>query len=170
MLGFVGSNNKETLAEYVELLSTAFDGKPYVVEQNTDVAPEMLRAKITEWKLPGAIIAHDGEVNPKDGRFYLVDGDAVFITDPVANKTETVPVPAMNVPLGGNFPALGFADPDRHGQVTPRHAQPAVRTERLVLYHFRARRNDHVLRSGVARVQGLSRRRRGALAAHAALR
>jgi len=120
MLGFVGSNNKETLAEYVELLSTAFDGKPYVVEQSTDVAPEMLRAKITEWKLPGAIIAHDGEVNPKDGRFYLVDGDAVFITDPVANKTETVPVPAMNVPLGGNFPALGLPipigmDKSRHG-------------------------------------------------------
>ena len=95
MLGYVGSNNPETLAEYVELLSKAFDGKPYIVEQSTDVAPEMLRAKITEWKLPGALIAHDGEVNPKDGRFYLVDGDAVFITDPVANRTETVPVPAM---------------------------------------------------------------------------
>ena len=120
MLGFVGSSNKETLAEYVELLSKAFDGKPYVVEQSTEVAPEMLRAKITEWKLPGAIIAHDGEVNPKDGRFYLVDGDAVFITDPVANRTETVPVPAMSIPLGGNFPAMGLPIPigmsqSRHG-------------------------------------------------------
>jgi streptogramin lyase len=70
--------------------------------------------------LPGAIIAHDGEVNPKDGRFYLVDGDAVFITDPVANRTETVPVPAMGVPLGGNFPAMGLPIPigmnqSRHG-------------------------------------------------------
>jgi len=120
MLGYVGSSNPETLAEYVELLSKAFDGKPYIVEQSTDVAPEMLRAKITEWKLPGAIIAHDGEVNPKDGRFYLVDGDAVFITDPVANRTETVPVPAMGVPLGGNFPAMGLPIPigmnqSRHG-------------------------------------------------------
>jgi len=120
MLGFVGSSDKQTLADYVELLSTAFDGKPYVVEQSTEVAPEMLRAKITEWRLPGAIIAHDGEVNPKDGRFYLVDGDAVFITDPVANKTETVPVPALNVPLGGNFPAMGLPIPigmnnSRHG-------------------------------------------------------
>jgi virginiamycin B lyase len=111
MLGFVGSSDKQTLADYVELLSTAFDGKPYVVEQSTEVAPEMLRAKITEWKLPGAIIAHDGEVNPKDGRFYLVDGDAVFITDPVANKTETVPVPALNIPAGGNFPAMGLPIP-----------------------------------------------------------
>ena len=120
MLGFVGSSDKQTLADYVELLSTAFDGKPYVVEQSTEVAPEMLRAKITEWKLPGAIIAHDGEVNPKDGRFYLVDGDAVFITDPVANRTETVPVPALGVPLGGNFPAMGLPIPigmnqSRHG-------------------------------------------------------
>jgi streptogramin lyase len=120
MLAFVGSSDKQTLADYVELLSTAFDGKPYVVEQSTDVAPEMLRAKITEWKLPGAIIAHDGEVDPKDGRFYLVDGDAVFITDPVANRTETVPVPAMGVPLGGNFPAMGLPIPigmnqSRHG-------------------------------------------------------
>lgn len=111
MLGFVGSSDKQTLADYVELLSTAFDGKPYVVEQSTDVSPEMLSAKITEWKLPGAIIAHDGEVNPKDGKFYLVDGDAVFITDPVANKTETVPVPAMNIPAGGNFPAMGLPIP-----------------------------------------------------------
>ena len=120
MLGYVGSSDKKTLAEYVELLSKAFDGKPYIVEQSTDVAPEMLRAKITEWKLPGAIIAHDGEVNPKDGRFYLVDGDAVFITDPVANRTETVPVPAMGVPLGGNFPPMGLPIPigmnqSRHG-------------------------------------------------------
>lgn len=120
MLGYVGSSNKQTLADYVELLSTAFDGKPYVVEQKYEVAPEVLRAKITEWKLPGAIIAHDGEVDPKDGRFYLVDGDAVFITDPVANKTETVPVPALDVPLGGNFPALGLPIPigmnnSRHG-------------------------------------------------------
>jgi len=120
MLGFVGSSDKQTLADYVELLSTAFDGKPYIVEQSTEVAPEMLRAKITEWRLPGAIIAHDGEVNPKDGRFYLVDGDAVFITDPVANRTETVPVPAMGVPLGGNFPAMGLPIPigmsqSRHG-------------------------------------------------------
>lgn len=120
MLGYVGSSDKQTLADYVELLSTAFDGKPYVVEQKYEVAPEVLRAKITEWKLPGAIIAHDGEVDPKDGRFYLVDGDAVFITDPVANKTETVPVPALDVPLGGNFPALGLPIPigmnnSRHG-------------------------------------------------------
>ena len=120
MMGFIGSSNPETTAEYVELLSKAFDGKPYVVDQSTDVAPEMLRAKITEWKLPGAIIAHDGEVNPKDGRFYLVDGDAVFITDPVANRTETVPVPALDIPLGGNFPAMGLPIPigmnnSRHG-------------------------------------------------------
>src|SRR5512134_2821861 len=38
MLGFVGSSNPETLAEYVELLSKGFDGKPYIVEQSTDVA------------------------------------------------------------------------------------------------------------------------------------
>src|SRR5215471_15103190 len=36
MLGFVGTSDKQTLADYVELLSTAFDGKPYVVEQSTD--------------------------------------------------------------------------------------------------------------------------------------
>jgi virginiamycin B lyase len=122
MLSYEGNSDKETLAEYVELLSNAFDGKPYVVEQSYDIAPEVLRAKITEWKLPGAQIAHDGEVNPKDGRFYTVDGvtDEVFITDPVRNETEAVPVPAMGVPLGGNFPAMGLPIPigmteSRHG-------------------------------------------------------
>lgn len=122
MLSYEGNSDKETLAEYVELLSNAFDGKPYVVEQSYDIAPEVLGAKITEWKLPGAQIAHDGEVNPKDGRFYTVDGvtDEVFITDPVRNETEAVPVPAMGVPLGGNFPAMGLPIPigmteSRHG-------------------------------------------------------
>lgn len=122
MLGFSGNANQETLAEYVELLSKGFDGTPYVVEQNYDVAPEVLRASITEWKLPGAQIAHDGEIYPKDGRFYTVDGvtDEIFITDPVSNETEVVPVPAMGVPLGGNFPAMGLPIPigmndSRHG-------------------------------------------------------
>jgi streptogramin lyase len=122
MLGFAGNTDEETLAEYVELLSKGFDGMPYVVEQNHDVAPEVLRASLTEWKLPGAQIAHDGEIYPKDGRFYTVDGvtDEIFITDPVSNETEAVPVPAMGVPLGGNFPAMGLPIPigmdnSRHG-------------------------------------------------------
>jgi streptogramin lyase len=120
MLSYAGTSDQETIDEYVELLANAFDGKPYVVEQNNDVAPEVLRASITEWKLPGALIAHDGEIDPRDGHFYLVDGDQIFITDPVSNETEVVPVPALNVPLGGNFPALGLPIPigmneSRHG-------------------------------------------------------
>jgi hypothetical protein len=111
MLGFAGTTDQATIDEYTELLANAFDGTPYVVDQNNAVDPEVLSAKITEWRLPGAIIAHDGEIDPRDGRFYLVDGDAIFITDPGSNQTEVVPVPALDVPLGGNFPALGLPIP-----------------------------------------------------------
>lgn len=113
MLSYSGNANKETLAEYVEVLTAGFDGKPYVVEQKHDVAPEVLRAYVVEWKVPGAMIAHDTEVNPKDGRFYTVDGvtDHVYITDPVTNQTESVPIPALDVPFGGKFAALGLPIP-----------------------------------------------------------
>jgi len=122
MLSYSGNGNEETLAEYVELLSSGFDGKPYYVDQHHDVAPQVLRAKIVEWKLPDAQIAHDTEVDPQKGRFYTVDGvtDQVYITDPVTHVTEAVPVPALDVPLGGKFAAMGLPIPigmtgSRHG-------------------------------------------------------
>jgi DNA-binding beta-propeller fold protein YncE len=122
MLSYSGNSNSETLAEYVKLLATGFDGQPHVVAEEHDVAPQVLKARITEWKLPGAQIAHDTEVNPRDGRFYTVDGvtDYVYITDPASNRTEGVPVPAMDVPFGGKFAAQGMPIPigmtgSRHG-------------------------------------------------------
>lgn len=48
MLSYAGNSDEQTIADYVELLSNAFDGKPYIVEQNNDVAPEVLRASIKE--------------------------------------------------------------------------------------------------------------------------
>lgn len=113
MLSYTGNSNEETLARYAELLSRAFDGTPYVVEEKHDVAPDTLSARIAEWKIPGAQIAHDTEVSPKDGLFYTVDGatDHVYITDPVRNQTEGVPVPALDVPIGGKFAAMGMPSP-----------------------------------------------------------
>jgi streptogramin lyase len=122
MLSYSGNSNEETLADYVKLLSSAYDGKPYAVDEDHDAAAEVLRAKITEWKLPGALMAHDTEINPTDGRFYSVGGvtDQVYITDPVSNSTEVVPVPAMDMPLGGKFASMDLPIPigmsdSRHG-------------------------------------------------------
>ncbi len=128
MLSYSGNSNEQTLAAYVELLSNGFDGEPYTVEQNHELAPETLRAKITEWKLPEAQIGHDTEVHPEDGRFYTVDGvtDEIYVTDPVSNETEIVPVPAMDVPLGGKFAVMGLPIPigmteSRHGLHSLQH-------------------------------------------------
>ena len=122
MLSYSGNANKDTLAQYVKLLSTAFDGKPFTVKEDNAVAPETLRARISEWKLPGAQIAHDTAIDPTDGLFYTVDGvtDQIYITNPVTNTTSNVPVPAMDVPLGGKFAAMGLPIPigmtnSRHG-------------------------------------------------------
>jgi streptogramin lyase len=113
MLSYSGNSNEETLAEYVELLSNGFDGSPVIVAEKHDLAPQVLQARLTEWKIPGAQIAHDTEVNPQDGRFYTVDGvtDHVYITDPATNRTDAVAIPAMDVPFGGKFAAMGLPIP-----------------------------------------------------------
>jgi streptogramin lyase len=128
MLGYSGNGNPQTAAAYTELMANAFDGRPYTLEQNHEVAPEVLGARLTEWKLPHAQIAHDTEIDPADGRFYTVDGitDHIYITDPTTNITEAFELPANDVPLGGKFTTMGMPAPigmtnSRHGPHSIQH-------------------------------------------------
>lgn len=113
--------SKILLKEYVEVLQRAFDGTPTVAGPAAPLDDVALRARITEWKLKTALIAHDSEFNPADGKYYTVDQgvDSIYITDPATDKTVTVALPPAGVPVGGSFVEQGMAAPYglavRHG-------------------------------------------------------
>jgi streptogramin lyase len=105
MLGFYGVTDAQRIERYARKLEQAFDGTPRAVRQQHAVDPALFGARVTQWKLPGAVIAHDVELHAADGRFYTVDQgrDAVYITDPRTNLTETFMIPDGGIPVGGKF-------------------------------------------------------------------
>ena len=121
MLQYAGYTSQTHLHEYAGTLQRAFDGSPTRVAEHEVLANEVLGARIVEWKLPGAVIAHDSEVSPVDGKFYTVDQgvDVIYVTDPVTNGTTSIPLPAGGVPIGGRFAERGLPIPFnlsvRHG-------------------------------------------------------
>jgi DNA-binding beta-propeller fold protein YncE len=121
MLQYAGYTSQTHLHEYVDALERAFDGSPTRVAEHEVVKNEVLKARIVEWKLPGAVIAHDSEVGPADGKFYTVDQgvDVIYVTDPVVNSTTSIPLPEGGVRIGGRFAERGLPIPFnlsvRHG-------------------------------------------------------
>src|SRR5260370_15924502 len=73
MTGFAGYTSKVHVDDYAAALNAAFTGTPMEARENTTVDQEALTARITEWKLPTAQLAHDTEVYPPDGKFYTTD-------------------------------------------------------------------------------------------------
>lgn len=116
MLGFYGIRDEARIQRYVGKLEQAFDGRPYAVRQDHPVDKALAGARITQWKLPGAVIAHDVEYHAADGKFYTVDQgrDLIYITDPHTNRTETYTIPDGGLSIGGKFLAL-FNDPNPFG-------------------------------------------------------
>jgi len=121
MLTYAGYTNKIHLEEYARALQRAFNGTPTNAHERVTVDDRVLRARITEWKLSGAVIAHDMEFNPADGNFYTVDQgvDSIYVTDPVSNGTVKIALPDNGVPVGGSFTERGYPIPFgltvRHG-------------------------------------------------------
>jgi virginiamycin B lyase len=114
MLGFYGIQDEAWTARYVDILSSAFDGGTPNVIQKEIVDPAIFSARITQWKLPQGVIAHDVEHHAADGKFYTVDqgSDSIYITDPVTNVTETFVIPDGGIPVGGKFlSVLGNPNP-----------------------------------------------------------
>jgi streptogramin lyase len=103
MTGYAWS--RPHLDEYVNALSSAFDGTPTKNHERSDVDARVLPARIKEWKLVSAQIAHDTEFNSADGKFYTTDeaNDNIYVTDPKSDKTISMPIPAKGVPIGGRF-------------------------------------------------------------------
>lgn len=113
MLGFYRITDTQRIERYARKLEQAFDGTPLAVRQQHPVDTALYGARLTQWKLPGAVIAHDVEYHAADGKFYTVDQgrDLFYITDPRTNQTETYTIPADGIPVGGKFLAL-FNDPN----------------------------------------------------------
>jgi streptogramin lyase len=106
MLANYNITDKAWIDRYAGKLETTFNGKPVTLpRQKFTGYPEALPARITEWKLPTGVIAHDVELHKSDGKFYTVDQgvDKIYITDPVANTTETYDIPSGDIPQGGYF-------------------------------------------------------------------
>lgn len=105
MLGFYGITDAARIERYAKKLEQAFDGTPLTTRQEHPVDAALFGASIRQWKLPGALIAHDVEYHAADGRFYTVDQgrDLIYITDPRSNRTETFAIPADGIPVGGKF-------------------------------------------------------------------
>jgi virginiamycin B lyase len=105
MLGFYGVTDAAWIDRYARLLGSTYNGEPHAAQQTHSVDVEALPARILQWKLPGAVIAHDVELYSKDGRFYTVDQgtDQIYITDPVTTVTETYNIPDGGIPQGGKF-------------------------------------------------------------------
>ena len=121
MTAYSGYVTDVRVADYADAMHQAFDGSTISARGKAPVAPEISTVRITEWKLPGALIAHDTEYNPADGRFYTTDEaiDQIYVTDPKTNTTVVVPLPDAGVPVGGNFAEKGYPIPfnltSRHG-------------------------------------------------------
>ena len=113
MLGFYGVSDEARSQRYADILFNAFDGSAVDIEQKQSVDPMIFTARITQWKLPQGVIAHDVEYHAADGKFYTVDQgrDHIYITDPVSNQTESFRIPDGGIPIGGKFLSV-FNDPN----------------------------------------------------------
>jgi streptogramin lyase len=88
---------------YATELARAFDGSLVTLEEGDAYDPARSRARIEEWRLPGALVAHDSTIRRDDNRFYTVDQgtDQIYITDPVSNLTDIFDMPGDGLPVGG---------------------------------------------------------------------
>jgi streptogramin lyase len=106
MLGNYGITDKAWIDRYAGKLESTFNGRPVTLARQKHVVyPEALPARIIEWKLPTGVVAHDVELHKADGKFYTVDQgvDKIYITDPIANTTETYGIPTGGIAQGGKF-------------------------------------------------------------------
>jgi len=91
--------------DYAAAMYAAFNGPPTPDHENAGVDDEALGSRITEWKLPHALAAHDTEYYAPRATFFSVDMyiDDLYATDTKTNKTADIPIPDFGVPIGGTF-------------------------------------------------------------------
>jgi virginiamycin B lyase len=92
-------------------LLAGFDGKPVQALQTYDASPELARARIEEWHVGDAMsFIHDTGVAVDDKLYGIDEGhDVVWILDRKTHELEKLPLPDVDLPVGGVF--AGFKLP-----------------------------------------------------------
>jgi streptogramin lyase len=91
-------------------LFEAFDGKPIEAIQTWDVSPKLAFASVEEWNAgDGLTFIHDADVG-QDGRLYGVDEghDVLWELNPQTREILEVPLPDVDLPVGGKFSGLAL--------------------------------------------------------------
>ena len=91
-------------------LYEAFDGKPIEAIQTWDVSPKLALASIEEWNAgDGLTFIHDADIG-QDGRLYGVDEghDVIWELDRTTNEIREVPLPDVDLPVGGKFSGMAL--------------------------------------------------------------
>lgn len=95
MHAYVGSTDAETIAKRAELLAQGFDGKPLTIRPRFASNPEIYKAKVYEYALPGILFPHDSEISHDDGKAYTVDrhGNKMIVTDLQSGESQMIDQP-----------------------------------------------------------------------------
>jgi streptogramin lyase/cytochrome c5 len=97
--------------EISRTLVKGFDGKPVKAIETYDASPELARARIEEWHVGDAMsFVHDTGVGDDDRLYGIDEGhDVVWVLDRKTNQQEKLPLPDIDLPVGGVF--AGFQLP-----------------------------------------------------------
>lgn len=110
MHGYLGNKDMEAIAHRAGMLATAFDGQPLTVRPEFPFQAATAIAHVTQYRLDKAVLPHDAEVSPNDGRVYIADqfGDQMIVTDRATGESRYVPVNIEGMNAGGRFAKLGI--------------------------------------------------------------
>lgn len=92
-------------------LTKGFDGQPVKAIQTFDASPELAKARIEEWHVGDPMsFVHDTGVGFDDKLYGIDEGhDVVWILDRGTGAIERLPLPDVDLPVGGEF--AGFQLP-----------------------------------------------------------
>lgn len=121
MHGYLADADEQDIRRRAEILAEAFvDGALATSRPEIPVDPMIETAKVYEWPLPGAVVPHDAEYYPGNGRIYISEMFAgeVIEADLRTNAIRHIKVPADGMPPGGMFAKRGLPTP--YGLTVPR--------------------------------------------------
>ena len=114
MHGYWGNADKESIQKRSEMLSKAFDGKKLASSKpHIPFDTVVEKAKIYQWPLPDAVVPHDAEYHPENGKVYISEMFAgeVIEANLETNEIKHFELPAEGMPPGGAFTKQGLPAP-----------------------------------------------------------
>ncbi|MEM7465347.1 MAG: carboxypeptidase regulatory-like domain-containing protein, partial [Pseudomonadota bacterium] len=114
MHGYWANADEDSIKHRSKMLSDAFDGKKLATSKPHIPFDEMVEnAKIYQWPLPDAVVPHDAEYHPENGKVYISEMFAgeVIEADLKTNEVKHFELPAEGMPPGGAFTKRGLPSP-----------------------------------------------------------